>query len=333
MTLDNGKISENILKRSVIKRIKTRRDDIISSACPGGDFAAIDIKDDTSLVMTTDTVTGDIKDIGIFAVNKAVNNIAVSGALVIGIMLAMILPEGSDEGDIKKIMSQADLLCKELNVDIIGGHTEVSGSVKEPVITVTGIGSVKKNRLLGKKRTVPGDDVVITKWIGIEGTVIMVNEREDELLKRFSAPFIDTARGFSGFLSVLKDAEAVKDLEVHSMHDASTGGIFSALWETAGAAGCGIRVDLKSIPVKQETIEISEYFGISPYEMLSGGAMVITCANGTDVVRALGENGINAAIVGKITDDNDRIVFNGEEKRFLEPPRGDEIYKVIKREI
>ena len=48
----------------------------------------------------------------------------------------------------------------------------------------------------------------------------------------------------------------------------------------------------------------------------------------TDVL-ALQEQGIPAVVVGKITDSNDRLIFNGEEKRFLDKPAADEIYKFI----
>ena len=41
------------------------------------------------------------------------------------------------------------------------------------------------------------------------------------------------------------------------------------------------------------------------------------------------KEGIAASVIGKTTDNNDRVVVNGEERRFLEMPKPDELYKVF----
>ncbi len=51
--------------------------------------------------------------------------------------------------------------------------------------------------------------------------------------------------------------------------------------------------------------------------------------NGYDLVRELENQGIAASVIGKITESNDRVVINGEERRFLENPKADEIYKAL----
>ena len=113
------------------------------------------------------------------------------------------------------------------------------------------------------------------------------------------------------------------------MHDITEGGAFGALWEVAAAAGLGLDIDLMKIPVRQETIEVCEVFGINPYELISSGSLLVTTPDGTGLIRALEEAGIPAAIIGKMEDGNDRIIRNGEDRRYLEPPKTDEIYKVV----
>ena len=115
------------------------------------------------------------------------------------------------------------------------------------------------------------------------------------------------------------------------MHDASEGGVFGALWEMAERSGVGLQIDMKEIPVRQETIEICNYLNISPYELMADGSLLIACRSGHKLMRELLEAGINAAVIGTVTEGNDRCLLNGEEKRFLEPAREDEIYKIKKR--
>ena len=88
-------------------------------------------------------------------------------------------------------------------------------------------------------------------------------------------------------------------------------------------------IDLRKIPVKQETVEICNFFDINPYELMSGGSMLMTAEDGNRLVMDLQAAGIEATIIGKCTDNNDRVLINGEMRRFLEPAKTDELYKVI----
>lgn len=113
------------------------------------------------------------------------------------------------------------------------------------------------------------------------------------------------------------------------MHDVTEGGIFGALWEMASAAGVGLEIDLKKIPIRQETVEICEVFDINPYQLISSGSMLIGTDHGSQLVEALKRAGIHSAVVGRATEGNDRVIFNAEEKRFLEPPKSDELYRAL----
>ncbi len=329
--LKTGKVPESVLKRSIIKQIRTKREEIIVGAGIGEDCAAIELADDEIFVMSTDPITGTSHDTGALAVHVTANDIASSGAEVIGIMLSVLLPEGSEEEDLKVIMHQVEEVCSKLNIQTIGGHTEITPVVNQTVITATGVGKVKKDRLITTSGARVGDDVVVTKWIGLEGTGIIAREKEEQLLKRFSGDFLETAKSFSDYLSVVEDARIATACGVTAMHDVTEGGIFGALWEIAESSKTGLEITLSDIPIRQETVEICEEFGLNPYGLISSGSMLITTPNGYDVVRQLKKSGINAAVIGKITQGNDRVVLNKDEKRFLEPPGADELYKIYGR--
>ena len=121
-------------------------------------------------------------------------------------------------------------------------------------------------------------------------------------------------------------------MKVSSMHDVTEGGIFGALWEMAEASEVGLEIDLKEIPVKQETIEICEYFLLNPYCLISSGSLLMAGDNGYEVVRELKKAGIHGAVIGKAVKGRDRVVINDNERRNLEPPKSDELYKVMSQE-
>ena len=112
------------------------------------------------------------------------------------------------------------------------------------------------------------------------------------------------------------------------MHDASEGGIFAALWELAEASGIGLEIDQKAIPIRQETIELCEVFDLNPYMLISSGSMLIGTEHGNLLVEKLEQAGIHGVVIGYTTEGNDRIVVNGDEQRYLEPPKTDELFRI-----
>lgn len=324
-----GKVPESVLKRSVLRQIHTKRKEVLLGAGVGEDCAAVKLAEDEVFVVSTDPVTGTATDIGNLAIHITLNDLASAGAEPVGVMLTILLPEGALEEDLKKIMGQMEVVCREANVQIMGGHTEVTRAVTQPLVNVCGIGKAKEGKLVSTAGARPGDDILVTKWIGLEGSSILAKEKEQELSARFSLSLIKKAQDFDQYLSVLPESALAVQFGVCAMHDVTEGGIFGALWELAESSGVGLEIDLKKIPVKQETIEICEFFGINPYELISSGCMLMAAPDGNTLVRELEKNGINAVVIGKAVDGNDRVLLNEEERRFLEPPKTDELYKVV----
>lgn len=323
-----GKVPESVLKRSIIKQIKTKREEVILGAGVGEDCAALKLAPNEVFVTSTDPITGAALEIGRLAVNITANDLASSGAEPVAVMLTLLLPEYTEESDIKQIMSDVEAACSELNIQTIGGHTEVTDVVNKPVLSVTGIGKVSEEKLVTTSGARAGQDVIVSKWIGIEGTSIIARSKEKELLTRYPTEFIESAKDFDKYLSVLKEAATAVKSGVSAMHDVTEGGIYGALWEMASASGVGLKIDLKKIPIRQETIEICEFYDLNPYKLISSGSMLMAADNGYDLVESLKEKGIEASVIGKFTDGNDRVVINEDEVSYLEPPKTDELYKV-----
>lgn len=326
--MEIGKVPETVLKRAVFRQIRTKREEVLVGAGVGEDCAALQLGPDEVFVLSTDPITGTDKNTGELAVQITANDLASAGAEPVALLLTVLLPVTADEAMIRQLMQEVENACEKLHIQVVGGHTEVTAVVNQPVISVTGIGKVKKGCLVTTGGARVGDDVVATKWIGIEGTSIIAREKEEELRERFAAPFVEEAKNFDQLLSVVPDAAAAVRSGVTAMHDVTEGGIYGALWELAEASGVGLEIDLKAIPVRQETIEICEHFRLNPYQLISSGCMLMTAPDGRKLVRDLEKEGVRASLIGRCVEGKAKKILNGEDTAYLERPKTDELYKI-----
>ena len=319
-----GKITENALKRSVLKLLRTEYKDV-KSAAVGSDCAFSSNKEAFSAVST---VTADISDPGFYAVMKAQTALFSQGITPDHVTVSIMLPADAEEKMVKDIVKGAISAAKMCDVPYAGGHTEVTDAVSRALVTATAVaGKSEENLTMSKPEA--GDDLVITKWIALEGTSMLAAERKENLSSRYPIPFIEEAERFKELLDIRAEAAVAVESSVSAIHDISSGGIYASLWEMSERAGCGLEVDLRKIPVRQETIEICEFFEINPYQLLSGGALLLATKDGESLVKKLEDKGIPAIVVGVLKEGNDKIIINGEEKRYLESPQSDEIHKVL----
>lgn len=329
-SLETGKVPESVLKRSVFKKLTVKRPEVLVHSGIGEDCSVLSARED-AIVLSTDPITGTAKDIGKLAFHITANDIASSGAELIGMLLTIILPPGSTEQELKQIMEDITTQATAFGVEILGGHTEVSEAVNQTLVSVTGVGKLPADRVVKTGGLKPGQDIVVTKWIGLEGSSILAKEKEEELNRELPPELVEQAKDFDKLLSVVPDAKIAMETGVTAMHDVTEGGIFGALWEMASASGVGLDVDLKKIPIRQETIEICEVFDINPYMLISSGSMLIGTDHGSRLVEGLKKAGIHSAVVGFATEGNDRIIRNGEETRYLEPPKVDELFRALSK--
>lgn len=323
-----GKLKESILKRSILKQLHKRNESTLVVPTVGGDFGAIAVNEEMAVVVSSEPVTLTKEAIGSTAIQAACNDVACSGANPTGVSVTMLLPTSVNEEELRDMMKDMDKACEICGVDIVSGHTEASRVVKEPLIVVTAMGIVEKKKLLHSSKVRPGMDIVVTKWVGLEGTAILAKEKEAELRSRYAQPFIDKAKTFSEMMSIIPEAAVAVQSDAGAMHDVSEGGVFGALWEFAESAGVGLEIDLKKIPIRQETIEICEYFDINPYKLLSGGSLLIATEDGNGLVMELEKANIPAVVIGKATDNKDRVLLNEDERRFLETTQTDELHSL-----
>lgn len=323
----SGKISENVLGRSVLKRCKTEQKNMVQGPGIGRDCAIFHVGEKNQIVTSIQTAVIDEPAKVRYLLCHAANNLLCGGAVPMAVNIAIVLPAEAEEAVLREIMDTARVCCTELQMALAGGHTEVSAAVRKAVITVSAIGICEKEALPASK-CCPGLELVMTGYAGMEGTAILAQHEQKKLLEHFPLDMVETAKRFDDYLFVQKEAQKALECGAAAMHDVSQGGVFGALWELGESISAGLEVELKKIPLKQETVEVCEFFDLNPYCLLSGGALLIAVQDGQQLVMELAKLGISAVIIGRTTDKKDRVLLNGEECRFLEKPAQDEIFKM-----
>ena len=314
--MNPGKVSENVIKRSVLKNIHNDKTNGAGNNC--AIFTGY-IADDSS------------PECVVYAIIRACNNAAAAGYYVNQISISITMPVHMREIKLKAMMKAAGDYCADHGITIADGHTESVDGLIHPIISVAAVASSFPGKAATTKaapwtpgKPAPGQAIVMTKWMAMSGGARIARAHREELLSRLPEFIVDGARELDQFMSVLAEAAVAVESDAICLNDCSDGGVFAALWQLADANGVGLSVNLKDIPVRQETIEVCEYYDINPYKLRSDGAWLIVTDKPEELVERLADADILGTVIGHITADNDRVIVAGEDRRFLEEPRQDE---------
>ncbi len=322
-----GKIPPEMLEKIVMQPMmgsRVKRKDVILRPKTGEDCSAVDLGGEFC-ILSTDPITGAAKDIGYLAVQINCNDIYSAGAEPMGVLLTILLPPKSEESLLEEIMSGAIHAAEERNIEILGGHTEVTDAVCKPLVSAAVIGKTREKKILSTGGARAGQDVVMTKWAGTEGTAILAKEWEEGLRTYLTEEDLQAAQEMKNFLSVGQESEIAFAHGAAAMHDATEGGILGAVWEVAECSDLGVAVFVDAIPVKEVTKKICEVMGIDYLHLISSGTMIIAAERGTELVEKLQAAGIEAAVIGKMTEKEKIMIRNGE-RLPLEQPKSDALY-------
>lgn len=216
--------------------------------------------------------------------------------------------------------------AEERKIEILGGHTEVTDAVTKPVISAAVIGKTRNRKVLATGGAKVGQDIVMTKWAGTEGTAILAKEWEEGLRAYLSTEELQAAQEMKGQLSVGRESEIAYAHGATAMHDATEGGILGAVWEVAECSGLGVDVFVEKIPVREETKKICAVMKIDYLRLISSGTMIIATEKGEELAEKLRENGITAAVIGKLTASG-KYMLAGGLRLPLEEPGSDALYE------
>ena len=315
MNLPVGKLKHDFLKE--LLPTHNRSTELVVGPQLGEDAAVIELGGNY-LVATSDPITFATEDIGWYVVCVNSNDIAAMGAVPKWLLVTLLLPEDATTPEmVRDIMAQLTQACEAFDIALCGGHTEVTPAVTQPVVIGQMMGVTDKNALFTSADACVGDVLILTKGLGIEATAIIAREREAQLREKYDPHFLEQAKNYltQPGISVLRDAQiAITTGGVHAMHDVTEGGVSTAAYELATAAGLGVVVYLDKLlgsPILYGDITraLCDMFGLNPLGVISSGAMLIASVpeKSETICQALATAGINADIIGKFLPSRDGL--------------------------
>ena len=329
LILEIGKLKTELLEKYIFNKLSSNRKEVVIKSGTGLDNAVMDFGGDL-IVTSTDPITGASKNIGSLAINVSVNDVSCQGADPVGVLMTVLIPPSARLEDLKEIIEDANNTAKKLNVDIIGGHTEITDAVNKILISTTVLGRVNRKIMPDLKSIKAGDVVVVSKYLGIEGTSIISHEK-DEVSEILSEEELKFAKSLSKEISVLREARLATKYGVKHMHDITEGGLYGALWETGVAVGHGLRAYYDEIPLLDETKKIAEFYGLDPMRLISSGSMLMVFDKEKfiDFKNEADKKGIKITKIGEVIEDKITEVIVGDRAISLSEPGSDELYKVV----
>jgi hydrogenase expression/formation protein HypE len=331
-----GKLPSDILSR-LIAGLPKRDARVLLGPGIGRDAAVIDNGGPKLLIAKSDPITFASDMIGRYAVHVNANDIACTGATPCWFLATILLPEGSTHEMAESIFGQIQETCTELGIEIVGGHTEITIGLDRPIVAGAMLGEVEHDRLVRPDGARPGDALILTKGIAIEGTSVLAHEAAARLTDLgISRDVLSRASEYilSPGISVVAEAKAAcGSVEVHAMHDPTEGGLATALHEMAEACGAGITIEAGAVDVLPETLEVCEVTGLDPMGLLASGSLLIAVADDecASAIRAIESVGVQARRLGTITGKGAGVIMMDEEGTVVPRFATDEVARFLSR--
>lgn len=327
-----GNLSQTAYRRSVLKQLHTKREDVCSQTVFQENYTGVRLDTGGEMAVSSAISFGNADRTGVYAAVRAILDLEIRGIEAAAVTVQIQLPPEVSETLLCGLVTRMEEVCAQAGVQIASVSVETVPAVRQILVQVTAVGSSGSGAGLQCRNVSPGDDIVLCGYAGLEGMLRILDEQEEQLAERFVPAFIrqmKELRGeilpFSAVREAVSMAREKNEAGISSMYQIAGGGIFAALWNMAEASGTGLDIRMSGISIRQETVEICEYFQLNPYQMTSAGSILMTAANGNELVRRLKEAGARASVLGTATAGKARVVTSGEEIRYLDRPKPDEL--------
>lgn len=323
-----GKLSPENLQQSIFGQLRQRRPEVVLAAALGEDSAALNLAGEL-VVVSTDPITGADQHAGWLAVHVSCNDVASNGAEPVAILLTVLMPVGAELSAVEQIVCDAERAAEEVNAQIVGGHTEFTEAVNQPVISCTVIGRVPASRLAVSSHIMPGDRLVVSKFVGLEGTAIIACDYAALALPVLGERLLEEARQLAHQISVVPEARIAAKLGVRAMHDATEGGVLGAAYEMAAAAGLGFCLHRDRLPIHPATALMAAEFHIDPLRLISSGTLLMAASEPDRLINALDKQGIPAVSIGEFTANPAKLLYQDGQAFPVAAPESDELWRFL----
>jgi len=297
--LPSGKLSPKALERNVLRYVGAERKELLVGPAVGEDAAVIEWPGGKYLVFSSDPIVGAEKGAGRLLVRINSNDIASKGGDPAYLAVTLILPPSWGEEGAARIMREIHEECLAQGIAVAGGHTEFNDRYERPVIMGALIGTADRVLRAGDLR--PGDAIIATKHIGIEGMSILASDKPELLRPFMSGSETEELLSWAEKTSVLEESRVLRDI-AKFMHDPTEGGFMGGIGEISSLSGLEAKIDYSSVPVHPLTERASERLGFDPLHLIASGSLLaVVPENRTaEALERLAERGIEAALVGSM---------------------------------
>lgn len=282
------------------------------------------------------TYYGSMRDTGAYGLFVQANELASMGVFKASVEAQISIPADMDKSRINSVRNHMKRAVKKLSeegfaIEGIRMQGGVLTALRVPAVRIMAAGTADGKESLGIAcpAAQAGRDILMVGWIGLEGMLRIIGEREHELRERFTPAFIRQMKSLDSEVCGLGKIRAAQETGISLVRQITEGGILAALWRLSEETGLGLSLDMKKIAIRQETIEVCEHFRLNPYQLTSGGSFLMAAEHGEAAAERLRQKGMAAVVIGQLTDSNDKVIHNGEDVRYIDRPGADELMKVF----
>jgi len=267
-------------------------------------------------------------NIGELAVNGTVNDLAMSGAIPLGLSAAFIVEEGLPMEELASVVGAMAKAAQAAGVSIVTGDTKVVNrrSADKLFVTTTGIGLLSPGIAISASNARPGDIILLSGTIADHGMAVMAQREGLEL----EGGIRSDTRALHRLVYAMLAAG-----EVHALRDPTRGGLGTSLCEIAEASGIGIEIEARAVPVRSEVRGACELLGIDPLFVANEGKLVAFAEPSTanavlQAMRGTAE-GRDAVVIGRAVDVHPSMVVMKTEiggSRIIDLPFHEQLPRI-----
>ncbi|MBA7620823.1 Thiamine-monophosphate kinase [subsurface metagenome] len=312
--LSEGKLPTQVLSK--LLKSTSHAPGVIIGAEAGEDAAVV--KGEETLIITADPITFTEENIGTYTVAVNCNDIVAMGGKPLYLTTTILLPPGTTKKRLETIFKEIKNASRKAGLYWVGGHTEVSSAVNRIIVSAQAVGFLNKEPTTTAGAN-PEDLLVMTKWVGLEGTTLIARDRPEESLKVLGKEAFREVLAWieQPGISILQEGEILKNFPLSAAHDPTEGGVATGIHEIASRSKVGVRIFWDKLPLREETALLCEYFGLDPLGILSSGVFLFTIKadQAQASCRTLAASGIPASIIGEITRHRAKVLLekNGRQ--------------------
>jgi hydrogenase expression/formation protein HypE len=326
-TLESGKLPQQLLAE-LLSASPDLPPEVRLGSRIGEDASGIDVQDGT-LVVAADPITLTTSDAARLSVLVNANDVAVCGARPRWFLAVVLVPPGTSEGSVRDLFSRLHAALADVGAALVGGHTEVTPAVAQPIVLGTMLGITERGAIVETAGLAPGDLLLQVRPVPIEGAAVLANEAA-ERLSGLDAETLAQARLAldDPGISVVEPALLATRLGASALHDPTEGGLLMGLHEMAVAGDVGLRVDPDAVLWFEPGVAVCTALGGDPWSTLASGTLLAAFPEAAvaDATSAFDEAGHAVAVLASVERGRGMVASDGTP---MSPRERDEVARIL----